>query len=84
MREPMSRPSQGGEKTATDLVLALSAGLERLQAVTNAIFDTLIVTRFEVQIVVAAQSSPVATIERVITAKADGCGNVAPSFPGKD
>ena len=52
-----------GLETAGDLVLALRAGLENLQAMSDTVFDTLIVSRFEMQRRKVREAAPVAAIQ---------------------
>ena len=58
-----------------DFVFALSARLETLQALSDAIFKTLIVAGFEMQAIEIGPTPPMAAIQRGVVAKADGPGD---------
>ena len=65
------RPGDGGLEAATDLVLALGAGLEAGNAALDAKLDALVLTRFEVQAVVVRGGAPVAAEQCVLTPEED-------------
>ncbi len=74
--DPVRRPGFGGQKTTGDLVFALGAGFEALQAVVNAVFQSLVVTGFEVQAVKVGATAPVTAIQCFRSADVEGAGHV--------
>ena len=72
---PVGRPGRGGQETAADFVFALCAGLEGLETVADTIFDTLVITGFEMQAMVILVAAPVASVERIVTAQTNCAGN---------
>ena len=52
--EPVRGPGEGRLEAARELVLALRAGLEALQAVADAVLDALVVAGLEMQAVESA------------------------------
>ncbi len=54
-----------GSKPRAHLVLALRAGLEAAEAVLDAVFDALVIARFEMQAVLIHGGAPVAAVERI-------------------
>src|SRR6185295_1169666 len=69
--QPVIRPRGLRREAAADLVLALRARLELLQARANAVVDALVVARLEVQAVEIGDAAPVPAIQRVGAAEAD-------------
>ena len=69
--DPMVRPGGDGRETSADLVLSLRPGLEAAQSLSDAVVDSLVVTRLEVQAVKVREATPIAPVERVAAAKAD-------------
>src|SRR5579863_4429163 len=74
-RQPVLGPGVGGLEATTDLVLALGAGVEMLQALADAVFDALVVAGLEMQAVELLFRAPVATVECVAASKADSGGH---------
>ena len=73
--QPMARPGRLRREAAADLVLALRAGLEPLEAFADAVLDALVVASLEVQAVEVGAAAPVAAVERRAAAKADRRGD---------
>lgn len=71
-------------KTTLDFVLALSTGVEALQAVFDAVFDALVVAGFEVQELEFLQAAPVAAVEFGVVAQAERGGDAAAVAGGDD
>src|SRR5688572_12994203 len=71
--KPMARPGRLRDEAACNLVLALRPGLEPFQAFADAVVDTLVIARLEVQAVEVGAAAPVAAIERRVAAEADRC-----------
>jgi hypothetical protein len=64
--DPVGREGRHRKIAALNLVVALGAGLDALQAMGDGIVDGLIVAGLEVQEGVALQAAPVAAVERVV------------------
>ena len=56
-------------------MLALCSRFEYLFAGLDAVIETLVVAGLEVQGIVAAVATPIATVERLFAFEKDGCGN---------
>jgi hypothetical protein len=60
--DPVKGRGLRGQETARELVLALRAGLEALQAFANAVLDALVIARLEVQPFDVLDLTPVAAV----------------------
>src|SRR5882672_11088180 len=64
--DPVGREGRDRKIAALNLVVALGAGLDALQAVGDGVVDRLVVAGLEVQEGVALQAAPIAAVERVV------------------
>src|SRR6266850_1392380 len=64
--DPMRREGRHRHVAALDLVIALRARLDPLQAVRDGVVDGLVVAGLEMQEGVALQAAPVAAVERIV------------------
>src|SRR4029450_9264712 len=69
--DPVGREGWDRKIAALNLVVALGAGLDALQAVGDGVVDRLVVAGLEMQEGVALQAAPVAAIERVVALKVE-------------
>src|SRR3954463_3897037 len=82
--QPVGRERLDGHQPAEDLVLALRAALEELQAPADRIFDGLVVAALEMQQRHVLDRAPVATVDRrAIDEEERGCDRPALAL-GKD
>ena len=81
---PMCGPGRGGQKAAADFVFTLGAGVEPLQAMANAVVQSLVVTQLEMQLVEMFVAAPVATVQTVLVTQADGAGHRVAFLFGKE
>src|SRR5262245_44344232 len=65
MRQPVRRRALDRQQAAEDLVLALRAAFEHLQAVRDRVFDRLVVAAFEMQQRHVLERAPVTSVEPV-------------------
>ena len=78
-------PGVGNDRleTANQLVLALGAGIEALQAMADGVLHALVETGFEVQPIKLRQATPVAPIQAVAADQAKGHGYGAAGLMGQ-
>src|SRR3954464_7570525 len=75
MREPVRRKRLHRQKTAEQLVLALRAALEALEAAGDGEFDRLVVATFEVQERHMLERAPVAAVECLLVVEEQRAGD---------
>src|SRR5207344_925003 len=64
--DKMRRTHQRRHEASGHLVLALGAGLEALQLLLDAVLDSLVVARLEMQTVIVAAGTPVAAEQGIV------------------
>src|ERR1700754_490342 len=69
MRDVMTRMRECRQETARELVFALRAGLETLDAVTDGVVDAAVIAEFEMQTGKLDAGAPITAVKRISAAQ---------------
>src|SRR5579859_4769581 len=83
-RQPVGGISVDRLEAAADFMLPLSARIEVLKPVADAVLDALVVAGFEMQAVELLLRAPMAAVKGICAPHADGCGHGFTDMEGED